>query len=161
MNGAQIVALNTGRYYKTSTGLNVGAGCFVKGLEYSTSTSALVIGKPSPEFFKTVLEYHKPEEAIMIGDVCFFITYLNKSLIKVFQDVIDDIQGAQAIGIRGYLVQTGKYLPGDENKLATPPSGVHADLNEVVDAILKDLKKRQFCYELSYLLFKRLTKTLF
>lgn len=65
------MALNVGRYHKTCTGLSVGPGCFVKGLEYSTGTTALIIGKPSPDFFNTVLEGDKPEESIMIGDVLY------------------------------------------------------------------------------------------
>lgn len=71
MNGAQIIALNVGRYYKSTTGLNIGVGAFVKGLEYSTNQNATVIGKPAPDFFKTALENVKADEAIMIGDVAY------------------------------------------------------------------------------------------
>lgn len=31
-------------------------------------------------------------------------------------DVRDDVGGAQAAGLRGVLVRTGKYRPGDETK---------------------------------------------
>lgn len=76
MDGARIMALNVGRYYKSSSGLSVGAGCFVKGLEYSTNTSALIIGKPSPDFFRTVLEDDLPEETVMIGDVLLLMSFV-------------------------------------------------------------------------------------
>lgn len=143
MNGAKIIALNTGRYYKSSGGLSIGAGCFVKGLEYSTGSKAILIGKPSSEFFKTVLENHKAEETIMIGDVCLLkVSILSNSRhIYIFQDAIDDIEGAQAIGMRGFLVKTGKYLEGDENKLSTPPRGVHESFAQVVHSISQYLEK--------------------
>jgi ribonucleotide monophosphatase NagD (HAD superfamily) len=41
-----------------------------------------------------------PEEVVMIGD-----------------DVRDDVAGAQGVGIKGCLVQTGKYMEGDERNV--------------------------------------------
>jgi ribonucleotide monophosphatase NagD (HAD superfamily) len=34
----------------------------------------------------------------------------------LFVDVKDDVGGSQALGIKGILVKTGKYLEGDEKK---------------------------------------------
>ena len=51
------------------------------------------------------------------------------------QDVRDDVAGAQAIGMRGILVQTGKYRPGDENKIEPAPLTV-ATFSKAIDAIL-------------------------
>lgn len=69
MNGASLIAIHEGRYYKRPDGLSLGPGAFVKGLEYATNTKAEVIGKPTAEFFRAALEDIPPEEAIMIGDV--------------------------------------------------------------------------------------------
>ncbi|XP_051168318.1 haloacid dehalogenase-like hydrolase domain-containing protein 2 [Leptopilina boulardi] len=122
LNGASLIAIHEGRYYKRPDGLSLGPGAFVKGLEYATNIKAEVIGKPTAEFFRAALQDILPEEAIMIGD-----------------DVKDDIAGAQSVGIKGILVQTGKYRPGDENTITPPPTKVCKSFVEAVDVILKNL----------------------
>jgi ribonucleotide monophosphatase NagD (HAD superfamily) len=69
-------------------------GAFIDGLEYATNTKATIIGKPSADFFSAVLaDMHlSPEQVLMIGD-----------------DIDADVGGAQAAGIAGALVRTGKY----------------------------------------------------
>jgi len=50
--------------------------------------------------------------------------------------VKDDIAGAQAVGIRGILVQTGKYRTGDEHTINPKPIKVCASFAEAVESIL-------------------------
>ncbi|XP_056631802.1 haloacid dehalogenase-like hydrolase domain-containing protein 2 [Diorhabda sublineata] len=122
--GAQLIAIHAGKYYKRSDGLALGPGFFVKGLEYSAECTAEVVGKPNSSFFLSALgSQNKPEEAIMIGD-----------------DVNDDIQGAMKAGLRGYLVQTGKYKVGDEGKISPPPSAVFPSFVEAVENILTQVE---------------------
>ena len=113
INGAKMVALHKGRYWQMEDGLRMDIGAFVAGLEYVTGHAATVIGKPSPEFFRLVLDDLglRPEEVAMIGD-----------------DIINDVGGAQAVGITGVLVRTGKFR---EDLVAR--SGITPDL--VVDSI--------------------------
>ncbi|KAG8266548.1 Haloacid dehalogenase-like hydrolase domain-containing protein 2, partial [Homalodisca vitripennis] len=99
---------------------------FVKALEYAASCKAEVLGKPCPAFFRTGLEGVDAEEAIMIGD-----------------DARDDIQGAQALGMRGYLVKTGKYREGDENKINPPPYRIVDNFAAAVEDILKELTNQE------------------
>lgn len=120
LDGASLIAIHKGRYYKRENGLSLGPGAFIAGLEYSANVKAEVVGKPTAEFFKAALENVPPEEAVMIGD-----------------DVKDDVAGAQAIGIRGLLVQTGKYREGDENTIEPPPTKVCNSFVQAVDYILK------------------------
>ncbi|RZC35880.1 haloacid dehalogenase-like hydrolase domain-containing protein 2 [Asbolus verrucosus] len=122
LKGAQLIAIHAGKYYKRKDGLALGPGCFVKGLEYSAQCVATVVGKPNKTFFYSALNNIKPEEAIMIGD-----------------DVTDDVEGAMNAGMKGYLVQTGKYQPGDENKITTPPDAVVPSFVEAVEKILKQV----------------------
>lgn len=61
------------------------------------------------------------------------------SVSLLFQDVNDDIAGAQAIGMRGILVQTGKYREGDETKIEPLPAFVCKDFPQAVDTILNTL----------------------
>ncbi|XP_049946338.1 uncharacterized protein LOC126428447 isoform X2 [Schistocerca serialis cubense] len=110
-----------GRYYKRSDGLALGPGPFVKGLEYATNVKPEVVGKPTELFFRTALGGVPADEAVMIGD-----------------DVRDDIDGAQQVGIRGYLVQTGKYRPGDKTTINPPPHSVVPSFAEAVEKILAE-----------------------
>ena len=101
LGGAPLIALEKDRYWKDSDGLSLSAGPFVTALEYATGTDAELVGKPSTAFFARALEAlgTAPERTLMVGD-----------------DIHTDIGGAQAAGIRGVLVRTGKYqndLVGD------------------------------------------------
>ncbi len=97
MAGAQIIALHKGKYYKTDLGLRLDAGGFVAALEYSTGQIAHIVGKPNKLFFQCALDDLKlgSDDVVMIGD-----------------DLINDVQGAQNLGIPGILVKTGKYHEG-------------------------------------------------
>ena len=69
LNGAELIAIHAGKYYKRKDGLALGPGCFVKGLEYSAQCTATVVGKPQKMFFHSALDDIQPGDAIMIGDV--------------------------------------------------------------------------------------------
>ncbi|HXX54629.1 MAG TPA: TIGR01458 family HAD-type hydrolase [Methanoregula sp.] len=120
MGGAGIIALEKDRYWMAPGGLSLSAGPFVAALEYATGTAAVVVGKPSPEFFRLALDDMGigPHEAAMIGD-----------------DIATDIAGAQATGMQGVLVRTGKFR---EESLRTSPVrpsviiGSIADLPEIL-----------------------------
>ncbi|XP_011308125.1 haloacid dehalogenase-like hydrolase domain-containing protein 2 isoform X2 [Fopius arisanus] len=68
LQGASLIAIHEGRYYKRGDGLALGPGAFIKGLEYSANIKAEVIGKPTKGFFEAALEGIPPQHAIMIGD---------------------------------------------------------------------------------------------
>jgi len=108
MSGAKLIALHKGKFWQTSEGLQMDIGAFVAGLEYATGTEATIIGKPSPAFFElsvNALELPKTKVA-MVGD-----------------DIDSDVGGAQAVGLKGILVRTGKYR--QEHVDSSP---VHPDL---------------------------------
>jgi HAD superfamily hydrolase (TIGR01458 family) len=92
--GAHLVAMHRNFNWETADGLQLDMGVFIAGLEQATGTEAIVVGKPSAAYFKAVLAHLDvgADEAIMVGD-----------------DIEADIGGAQAIGIRGVLVRTGKF----------------------------------------------------
>lgn len=98
MDGAALVALQTGRYWLGPTGLEVDAGAYVAALEFATGRTATVCGKPNAEFFEAAIRSFAGSGApdrsriAMVGD-----------------DVAADIGGAQRAGLRGWLVRTGKY----------------------------------------------------
>lgn len=94
MNGAELVALQKNRYWMRADGLALDVGPFVAALEYATGREAYVVGKPAHTFFESILGELGVEaaEAAMVGD-----------------DIESDIGGAQAAGLTGILVRTGKY----------------------------------------------------
>lgn len=93
-DGAELIALHKGRFWQTSDGLKADIGFFVAGLEYVSSKTARIMGKPNRDFYLRVLESAevKAQDAIMVGD-----------------DIDSDVGGAQLIGIKGCLVKTGKF----------------------------------------------------
>lgn len=68
MGGGKLVAIHAGKYYKTTDGLALGPGPFVRALEYAADIKATVVGKPSPVFFLAAAG-SDASQAAMIGDV--------------------------------------------------------------------------------------------
>jgi HAD superfamily hydrolase (TIGR01458 family) len=101
--GAELLALQKNRYWRTDQGLSLDAGPFVAALEYASGKRATVVGKPERDFFRLALEDMGLEsrEVAMVGD-----------------DAEADVAGAQAAGLIGIHVRTGKYHPEDESREA-------------------------------------------
>ncbi len=116
--GAKLIAIHKNRFWETAQGLQMDIGGFVDALEYASGVKAMIIGKPSIDFFRMALDDIglNPSEVIMIGD-----------------DIDSDIGGAQLAGLRGVLVKTGKY-----RQAYTDTSTIKPDL--IVDSIA-DLPK--------------------
>lgn len=112
IEGAPLIAIGHNKYFKKNDEFFLDAGPFVEAIEYACDIEAIITGKPSPEFFKQVLESIAlaPEEVITIGD-----------------DIHGDIKGAISIGMQARLVRTGKYRQGDEQKV-TPIAAVVDDV---------------------------------
>lgn len=53
-------------------------------------------------------------------------------------------RGAQALGMRGYLVKTGKYREGDEDKIHPSPYRTVDNFASAVEDILKELVIRNW-----------------
>jgi len=109
-----LVALGMSRYWLAEDGLRLDTAPFVVALEHAAGRKAVVIGKPAAPFFEAALARLEatPAGTCMIGD-----------------DIRGDIGGAQALGIGGLLVKTGKYRPedlrGDIQPLAVLDSVAH------------------------------------
>ncbi|PSC69360.1 haloacid dehalogenase-like hydrolase domain-containing 2 [Micractinium conductrix] len=119
---APLIAIHKGRLFKEPDGLSLGPGPFVVALEYATGRVAQVVGKPEASFFQLALSDLgcSPGDAVMIGD-----------------DARDDVGGAQGAGLRGLVVQTGKFRPGDEAATGgAPPAATVRDFAAAVDWIL-------------------------
>lgn len=93
-----LIALGMTRYWRAPDGLRLDTAPFVTALAHASGAEPVVLGKPAAAFFDAALARlgTAPELTAMIGD-----------------DIRADIGGAQAAGLAGILVKTGKYRPGD------------------------------------------------
>lgn len=115
MDGAELITLQHNRYWKREDGLVLDVGAFSAALEYAAETDAVVVGKPSADFYRMALSDvgADPEKTIMVGD-----------------DIEGDIGGAQSAGIAAVLVRTGKYK---EEKVAESGIEPTATIDSIAD----------------------------
>ncbi len=101
----QLMALGMTRYWRSQDGLRLDVAPFIKALEHAASCEACVVGKPAAAFFAASLAllHCTAEKAFMIGD-----------------DITGDVAAAQACGIRGILVRTGKFREADLSGVIKP-----------------------------------------
>ena len=94
MDGAELIALQKGRYWMRADGLSLDVGPFVAAIEFAADRHAYVVGKPAEGFFEQVLASVGVDAgaAAMVGD-----------------DIESDIGGALRAGLDAILVRTGKY----------------------------------------------------
>ena len=109
VKNVELVALARNRFWMGRDGIMLDVGPLVAALEYASGTTATLLGKPSPEFFGEVLRSLSVarEEVAVIGD-----------------DPESDVGGAQALGMRGLLVRTGKSRRYDLGRSAIRPDAV-------------------------------------
>jgi len=95
---AQLIALGMTRYWQTAEGVSLDVAPFVAALEHATGRQPQVFGKPAEAFFRAA--------ALQLG-------IDRNEILMIGDDILTDISGAQAAGLRGALVQTGKFRPTD------------------------------------------------
>ncbi|KAI8580556.1 hypothetical protein K450DRAFT_236192 [Umbelopsis ramanniana AG] len=123
--GAPLIAVHKARYFADKDEeLSL-------ALEYATGTTATVVGKPTKSFFELAVAElgmsSMPQNVAMIGD-----------------DVSADLgEGAIEMGFYRYLVKTGKYKEGDDDKLnsfdktSEGKSKVFDSIVEAIDHVLQ------------------------
>jgi len=94
MGGAELIALQKNRFWRTAHGLSLDAGPFVAAIEYASGEEATVVGKPSAAFFDLALAAlgADADATAMVGD-----------------DIETDIGGALDAGLSAIQVRSGKY----------------------------------------------------
>jgi HAD superfamily hydrolase (TIGR01458 family) len=120
IDGAPLVAMHRNLTWRTDEGLQLDSGGFVGALEEAAGVKATVVGKPSHPFFQaSVAALGLPSDRVaMVGD-----------------DVHNDVLAAQACGLRGVLVRTGKFRADDLEGLATKPDTVVDSFADVPDLL--------------------------
>lgn len=112
--GVPFVAMHGSAVWQTADGLRLDTGAFAAAVEAATGIAPTVVGKPAPVMFTDALAEldAEPPMTAMVGD-----------------DVTSDVLGAQAAGLTGVLVRTGKFRP----ELLAAADG---DPDHVVDSII-------------------------
>ncbi len=118
--GAKLIAIHKNKFWQTAQGLQMDIGGFIQALEYASGTQAMIIGKPSPDFFQVALDDMQLDagEVAMIGD-----------------DIDSDVGGAQQAGLAGILVRTGKYRQAYADASAIRPELVLDSINGLPAAL--------------------------
>jgi|SRR5450755_293954 HAD superfamily hydrolase (TIGR01458 family) len=126
MNGATLLAMHMNLYWKTKDGLQLDSGPFVRALELASGKQAIVLGKPSRDFFEQALQKLgvAAGETIMVGD-----------------DIENDIGGAQGAGIRGVLVETGKHKGNSPLVERSRPAAVLASIAALPEYLMHEEEK--------------------
>ena len=114
--GSPLLGMGYNRFFKLDEQLFLDAGPFIKAIEFAASTQAIILGKPSIDFFRQALASTDliADQVLMIGD-----------------DIYGDVEGAINAGLHGCLVRTGKYQQGDEHKIKHP----HLNAASIVEAV--------------------------
>jgi len=94
MDGATLLALHKNRFWQKPDGLHLDIGPFVAAIEYATGKDAVILGKPSQDFFH---------------GVCAALDMEAQNVLMIGDDIESDIGGAKDAGLHTVLVQTGKY----------------------------------------------------
>ncbi|NLR90410.1 TIGR01458 family HAD-type hydrolase [Flammeovirga agarivorans] len=120
LNGSDIIGLHKGKFWKSSDGLRIDIGAFIKGLEFATSKESICIGKPQKEFYESAIKKINisPNNLLMIGD-----------------DIIGDIQGAKEANLTAIQVKTGKYREELTKNAIIQPDIIVNDFNELKDLL--------------------------
>ncbi|MCP5088660.1 MAG: TIGR01458 family HAD-type hydrolase [Rhodobacteraceae bacterium] len=121
--GAPFLALAANRTFKDDDNkISIDAGAFVAALEYSSGTTAQVMGKPAPAFF-----------AAAAADMGCTLT----EIAMIGDDAEADIAGALKADVgTALLLRTGKYNAGDETRFYPTPTATLDDISDAVEWVL-------------------------
>jgi HAD superfamily hydrolase (TIGR01458 family) len=113
----RLIALGMTRYWRAADGLRLDVAPFVRALQHASGIEPIVLGKPSVAFYQSALGMigRQAQACVMIGD-----------------DIRGDVAAAQAAGLRGLLVRTGKFQESDLRGDITP-DGLLASIAELPD----------------------------
>jgi NagD protein len=125
--GAQLIGMHETTLYVKNHKRYPGVGAILKMLEFATSIPYTVVGKPSIPFFEEALSRLSVQKA---GAEFRDITIIS-------DDVKGDLIGAQALGMKGIFVLSGKYRSSEEIipslKPQEHPAKIYADMQAILE----------------------------
>ena len=129
LGGATLVGMHETSIYAKNSKRYPGVGAILKMLEFATSVSYDVIGKPSDAFYGEALKTLKLQNPhAKFSDI-----------VMISDDVKGDLGGAKELGMKTIFVTSGKYKTKDEIvpflKDELKPDFVYADMQEILEKI--------------------------
>ena len=129
LSGAQLIGMHETSIYAKGGKRYPGVGAVLKLLEFATSCSYSVVGKPSRAFYNEALSRIRVQEkSINFSDITM-----------ISDDVKGDLGGAKEMGMKTLFVTSGKYknaqeiVPYLEDQLK--PDAIFADMQEILEKI--------------------------
>jgi len=127
--GASLVGMHETSIYAKNNKRYPGVGAVLKLLEFATSCSYTVIGKPSVAFYNESLKRIQSQKSNLEFE----------DIIMISDDVKGDLGGAKELGIETIFVTSGKYKSAEEIvpflKEELKPDFVYADMQEILEAL--------------------------
>ncbi|PHQ64926.1 MAG: HAD family hydrolase [Sulfurimonas sp.] len=129
LSGASLVGMHETSIYAKNSKRYPGVGAILKMLEFATSVSYEVVGKPSEAFYNESLKMLKEQDSSAdFSDVTM-----------ISDDVKGDLGGAKEMGMKTVFVTSGKYKTEEEIvpflKSELRPDLVYGDMQNILEAI--------------------------
>ncbi|MDF1876477.1 HAD-IIA family hydrolase [Sulfurimonas sp. SAG-AH-194-L11] len=127
--GASLVGMHETSIYAKNSKRYPGVGAILKLLEFATSVSYKVVGKPSSAFYMQALQELQKQDKSAKFD----------TITMISDDVKGDLGGAKELGMRTIFVTSGKYksaqeiVPFLDEKLR--PDLVYKNMQEIMEKI--------------------------
>jgi HAD superfamily hydrolase (TIGR01458 family) len=120
MDGADLITLQHNRYWRRGEDLVLDVGAYSAALEYASGVEAVVVGKPSADYFEMALADLDADagRSLMVGD-----------------DIEGDIGGGLGAGIPSVLVRTGKFTEKKFAESDIEPTLVIDSINDLPDLL--------------------------
>ena len=127
--GSKLVGMHETSIYAKNSKRYPGVGAILKMLEFATSCSYSVVGKPSTAFYEEALAMLKEQK----NDAEFCDVKI------ISDDVKGDLGGAKEMGMKTLFVTSGKYRSAGEIvpflKPELRPDYIYADMQEILESI--------------------------
>ncbi len=125
--GASLVGMHETSIYAKNNKRYPGVGAILKLLEFATSVTYEVVGKPSLSFYEEALMHLKKQD--LQADF--------RDITMISDDVKGDLGGAKELGMKTYFVTSGKYKSADEIvpllSDALKPDAVFSGMQDILD----------------------------
>nr|WP_321266557.1 HAD-IIA family hydrolase [uncultured Sulfurimonas sp.] len=129
LSGAKLVGMHETSIYAKNSKRYPGVGAILKMLEFATSVSYEVVGKPSDAFYNESLAKLKGQ----VANAKF------NDITMISDDVKGDLGGAKELGMKTIFVTSGKYKTQAEIvpslKPELRPDAVFSDMQDILEAL--------------------------
>jgi len=127
LDGAALVGMHETSIYAKNSKRYPGVGAVLKLLEFATSVSYDVVGKPSDAFYNEALQRLKLQDKQAEFS----------KITMISDDVKGDLGGAKELGMKTVFVTSGKYKSADEIipylKDELKPDEIYMDMKEILE----------------------------